>query len=203
MKVATNLTDTLFVLFGASGDLAWRLVVPALFDLFLDGHLPSRFQLLAVDLSDKNDAEVAQRFHKGISENSRRGEPAEDTWQAFAVMIRHIKLNVTSNEDFQKLAGMLAETEQQWASQAVRIFYLATPSTPLSLFAPYISINSYFAHAINGLQKHQHLNRRPGPHRRGPVPLSDRAGYKGNGHRPGRPRDPGRPAPGHRRSGGD
>jgi len=133
MKVATNLTDTLFVLFGASGDLAWRLVVPALFDLFLDGHLPARFQLLAVDRSDKNDAEVAQRFHKGISENSRRGEPAEDTWQAFAVMIRHIKLNVTSNEDFQKLAGMLAETEQQWAIQAVRIFYLATPST---LFEP-------------------------------------------------------------------
>ena len=133
MKFTTNLNDTLFVLFGASGDLAWRLVVPALFDLFLDGYLPARFQLLAVDRSDKNDAEVALHFLKGITENSRRGTPADAKWQTFAAKIRHLKLNVTSSEDFQTLAGMLTETEQQWASQAIRIFYLATPST---LFEP-------------------------------------------------------------------
>jgi glucose-6-phosphate 1-dehydrogenase len=133
MKAITPLNDTLFVLFGASGDLAWRLVVPALFDLFLDGYLPAKFQLLAVDRSDKSEADVALHFLKGISLNSRRGAPTDDKWQIFAGMIRHLKLNITSEEDFQKLSDMLLTTEKEWVSRATRIFYLATPS---SLFEP-------------------------------------------------------------------
>ena len=45
--------NTLFTLFGASGDLSQRLILPALFNLFLDGLLPNRFRLLAVDRSDR------------------------------------------------------------------------------------------------------------------------------------------------------
>lgn len=136
MKVATNVSDTQFVLFGASGDLAWRLVVPALFDLFLDGHLPDKFQFFAVDRSDKNDADTALHYLKGITENSRRGQPEPAAWQKFAALIRHIKLNVTSPEDFQLLAASLDATDKAWQSLSVRIFYLATP--PL-LFEPIAS----------------------------------------------------------------
>jgi glucose-6-phosphate 1-dehydrogenase len=59
MKTTPNLQDTLFVLFGAGGDLSWRLIVPALFNLFLDGHLPERFLLLGVDRADVDDAALA------------------------------------------------------------------------------------------------------------------------------------------------
>jgi len=50
----TNKPDTStpiiqFVLFGALGDLAWRLVVPALFNLFVDRRLPKKFHLIGVD----------------------------------------------------------------------------------------------------------------------------------------------------------
>lgn len=129
MKTSAVLNDTQFVLFGASGDLAWRLVVPALFDLFLDGHLPANFLLFAVDRTDRSDADTALHYLSGIAENSRRGQPAQDKWQAFAKLIRHVTLDVTSADDFQKLSRMLIAAETAWASQSVRIFYLATPPT--------------------------------------------------------------------------
>lgn len=129
MKTATDPSDTLFVLFGASGDLAWRMVVPALFNLFLDQHLPKRFQLLAVDRSDSGDVALAERYRKGVTEYSRRGEPPPDAWQAFSGVIRHIKFDVAAPEDFTTLGKALETCEAEWGVKAVRIFYLATPSS--------------------------------------------------------------------------
>lgn len=133
MQAAQCLSATQFVLFGSSGDLSWRLVVPALFNLFLDGHLPTRFLLLAVDRSDKSEDEIALHYHQGITENSRRGAPPEDAWQSFSGMIRHVKLNVADQEDFQKLALTLNTIDTAWDCKAERVFYLATPP---SLFEP-------------------------------------------------------------------
>lgn len=133
MKLTTNAADTLFVLFGASGDLSWRLVVPALFNLYLDGHLPRRFQLLAVDRLDSSDSEIAGHLQKGATENSRRGAPKPDDWNAFAAMIRYIKVDVTGADGFNMLAKALDTQEAQWGGKADRVFYLATPP---ALFRP-------------------------------------------------------------------
>lgn len=127
MKAATALNDTLFVLFGASGDLSWRMVVPALFNLFLDRHLPERFQLLALDRSDTSDAALAEHYLKGVIKNSRRGAPPPEAWQAFAGMIRHIRIDVSAPEDFSKLGKALEAYETEWDGKAERVFYLATP----------------------------------------------------------------------------
>ncbi len=133
MKTTTTPNDTLFILFGAEGDLSWRLVVPALFNLFLDGHLPERFQLIAVDHADTDDAALATHYLKGITQNSRKGAPQPEEWQAFSRLIRYIKADVTHPEDFRMLARTLEARETEWNGDAERIFYLATPPT---LFEP-------------------------------------------------------------------
>ena len=131
--IKTTLNETQFILFGSSGDLAWRLVVPALFNLFLDGHLPERFRLLAVDRSNKSDADVALHLYQGISAHSRRGMPTDAAWQTFSGMIRHIRIDISQPEDFKKLAQTLDTCDEEWQCQAERVFYLAMPPT---LFAP-------------------------------------------------------------------
>ena len=133
MKAMTAPSDTLFTLFGAGGDLSWRLVVPALFNLFLDGHLPVRFKLLAVDRSDIDSAGLAERYYQGITQHSRRGEPPAEAWQAFSCMLHSIKLDATNPEGFQQLAKALDAHEAEWGGKAGRVFYLATPP---SLFEP-------------------------------------------------------------------
>ena len=74
---ATSVSDTLFILFGAAGDLSWRLVVPAIFNLYLDGHLPQRFKLLAVDRTESVLPTSRRTFTKALrkihdAENHRR-----------------------------------------------------------------------------------------------------------------------------------
>ena len=127
MKSTTAPNDTLFVLFGAGGDLSWRLVVPALFNLFLDGHLPKHFQLIAADRSDSNDAAIAEHYHQGITQNSRRGPPAPAAWQAFASLVHYTKIDATDPQSFKQLAAVLDARAAAWEGQAERVFYLATP----------------------------------------------------------------------------
>ncbi|MGE5758348.1 MAG: glucose-6-phosphate dehydrogenase [Sideroxydans sp.] len=127
MKTSTVPSDTLFVLFGAGGDLSWRMVVPALFNLFLDGHLPQQFLLLAIDRSGKDDATLAEHYYKGITGHSRRGEPTAEAWQAFTSMIRCVKLDAADPEGYETLAKALDEQEAKWGSKSNRVFYLATP----------------------------------------------------------------------------
>ncbi len=130
---ATFVSDTLFILFGAAGDLSWRLVVPALFNLYLDGHLPQRFKLLAVDRTESSDADLAAHFYKGITENSRRGEPPPDAWNNFASLIRSIRVDANNHSDYPALAQALERYDAEWDGKAERVFYLATPP---SLFEP-------------------------------------------------------------------
>ncbi|ADE10636.1 glucose-6-phosphate dehydrogenase [Sideroxydans lithotrophicus] len=135
MKTTTIPNDTLFVLFGAEGDLSWRLVIPALFNLFLDGHLPQRFHLIAVDRADTDAAALAAHYLKGVTENSRKGAPQPEEWKGFAGSIRYIKADATKLEGFKILADTLDAQEAEWASKAERVFYLATPPSLFELIA--------------------------------------------------------------------
>ena len=76
-------TSALFVLFGGEGDLASRLIVPALFNLHLDGQLPKGFVLLGIDRQEIDDAGFAEHLRKGVSEHARQGTPGTDPWNEF------------------------------------------------------------------------------------------------------------------------
>ena len=67
MRTTTDLHETQFVLFGACGDLSWRLIVPALFDLFMKGDLPGRFVLTGVDREDIDADALAKHYLQGVA----------------------------------------------------------------------------------------------------------------------------------------
>ena len=77
-------TPVIFVLFGGTGDLSQRLILPALFNLFLDRQLPPVFTLLAVDRKELSIEELAEHYRQGVSDYSRRGTPEDEPWRDFA-----------------------------------------------------------------------------------------------------------------------
>ncbi|NNM83484.1 MAG: glucose-6-phosphate dehydrogenase, partial [Burkholderiales bacterium] len=103
--------STIFVLFGAGGDLSCRLIVPALYNLHLDGHLPANFLLLAVDRFEGNES---PDYRDCIARHSRRGAPLDDPWAAFCSRIRSLSVDITNPESFGKISEMLAERERAW-----------------------------------------------------------------------------------------
>ena len=130
MEIQTPHPDTRFVLFGADGALSRRLIVPALFNLYLDGQLPPRFRLLGIDRQDSDATALAESFRQGIVDFSRRGAAAADAWTRFAAMIDYQRMDLTDPAAYTALDKRLSAAA---AATAQHIFYMATPP---SLFAP-------------------------------------------------------------------
>lgn len=127
MKTRTDFRETQFVLFGAGGDLSWRLIIPALFDLFVNGRLPKRFVLVCLGRADTTSDALASRYLEGVTLHSRSGKPAEEAWQRFAGMIRYIRSDISDPASFEHLKESLASCDQGWNCMTDKVFYLATP----------------------------------------------------------------------------
>jgi len=114
-----------FVLLGAGGDLAWRLVVPALYDLYRDGHLPPRFALLGVDQKPGTARSLAARLHDGVAENSRHGIGQDTDWAKFAESMDYVSAGI--DQAGALLAPRLATLERDWGEKPQLVLYLALP----------------------------------------------------------------------------
>ena len=134
------------VIFGASGDLARRKLVPALFRLFLKGRLPSGVQVLGVSRTRFSDQQWAGHLREHLPGELSPEEQA--AWDRFAQILHYQPGDLTRQEDFHRLGERLEQLQQGRPAQ--RVFYLAT--------APH-----YFGQAIEGLIS-AGLNRaEPGP----------------------------------------
>jgi glucose-6-phosphate 1-dehydrogenase len=121
-----NLPPSLaFCLLGAEGDLAWRLVVPALYDLYRAGGLPPRFALLGIDRKPDTPAGLVARYRDGIARFSRLGLGEEAGWRGFANAIDYVETDLESVGD--RVAPRLARLTQDWNAPPLAVFYLAIP----------------------------------------------------------------------------
>ena len=75
---------TIIVIFGGTGDLTWRMLIPSLFDLHRDGRMPKKFAIIAVGRSPHSDLKLRQRFLAGVKRFSRKGKVKSTDWNAFA-----------------------------------------------------------------------------------------------------------------------
>jgi glucose-6-phosphate 1-dehydrogenase len=120
------------VIFGGSGDLARRRLIPALYNLLLDGLLPSNYVVLGLGRTPMSDEEFRAAVRDGVVKHSRQAL-IEDTWDVFA---RHIFYLAGENDDPQtyvRLKARAEELERTFQLPGNRIFYL---SIPPSSFTP-------------------------------------------------------------------
>jgi glucose-6-phosphate 1-dehydrogenase len=129
MATNTRSEPTAIVIFGAAGDLTWRKLVPALYNLFVDKWLPGQFAVVGVDRKTMSDAEFRQRLREGVDTFSRRGHTDDATWDDFATRLASISGDFSDRATFAALADQLASLDKAWNAQAKHIFYLALPPT--------------------------------------------------------------------------
>ena len=120
---------TAFVIFGGGGDLAWRKLVPALYNLWLDGNLAEPFRVIGVDLKEMDEAGFVQHLREGVDRFSRRGKAKEEEWQRFAGHLAYRRADFADEAAFASLGEELTGLDRSWETSAVRVFYLATPPT--------------------------------------------------------------------------
>ena len=112
------------VLFGATGDLAARKLLPAVYDLLADGRLPERFRLLAVVRGTHDDASFRAHAREAIDAHARR-DLDERLWGALEPRIDVVAGDYGSSELFDALAARLDAGDRADGAPSQRLFYLA------------------------------------------------------------------------------
>jgi glucose-6-phosphate 1-dehydrogenase len=118
---------TIIVIFGASGDLAQRKLVPALYDLYLDEWLPEQFAVIGVSRTEMQDEQFREHLRSGVDRFSRRCKSTDPDWAAFAPHLTYVTADPTLPGTHNILCERLRSQEGEWSVQASHVFYLATP----------------------------------------------------------------------------
>jgi glucose-6-phosphate 1-dehydrogenase len=107
-EAITPIEACTLVIFGGSGDLARRRLIPAVYTLLLDGLLPDKYAVIGLGRKPMTDAEFRNLVREGVIAHSRQAL-VEDTWQAFE---RHLFYIQGENEDAQTYSALRAKAEQ-------------------------------------------------------------------------------------------
>ena len=123
---------TVVVIFGASGDLTARKLIPAVFNLSYDNLLPADFYLVGYGRKPIPDEEFRKLAADAIKEFSRR-ELNEGVWGRIASNTSYVAGGYDEPAAFDRLAQHIAEIEKKIGREVQALFYI---STPPSVFAP-------------------------------------------------------------------
>jgi glucose-6-phosphate 1-dehydrogenase len=118
---------TVFIIFGAGGDLTRRKLVPSLFSLFLARHLPEQFQMFGVDHGSFDDGKFRSLLKEGVEQFSRPGKAEAEAWDNFAQTLSYLEGDFTDPKMGEDLEKRLEDLDQKWGTKSTRIFYFATP----------------------------------------------------------------------------
>ncbi|MFQ5901659.1 MAG: glucose-6-phosphate dehydrogenase [Thermodesulfobacteriota bacterium] len=114
------------VIFGASGDLTKRKLIPSLYSLYKKGLLPERFFILGAARTKKENDLYRKEIREWI--NNTEGEGFNDAcWQEFSRRLYYQSSEYGNTESFKDLSKTLSRLEGNHNTKSNRLFYLATP----------------------------------------------------------------------------
>jgi glucose-6-phosphate 1-dehydrogenase len=116
---------TTLVIFGATGDLAHRKLLPALYNLAHEGALPERFELVGVARSDNSHEDFRSMARESIERFSRR-KPDPDVLTGLLANVRYVPGSFDDDNVYRELGRVLHEFDEQAAQAMNRVFYLST-----------------------------------------------------------------------------
>jgi glucose-6-phosphate 1-dehydrogenase len=113
------------VIFGGTGDLAKRKLLPAIYNLAHEGALPERFNLIACSRSDNSHEDYAEIARDAIKQFSRR-EPDETVLNALLEHVKYIPGTFDDASVYEKLSKQLDAFDEEAGQELNRAFYLST-----------------------------------------------------------------------------
>jgi glucose-6-phosphate 1-dehydrogenase len=115
------------VIFGATGDLTHRKLLPALYNLALEHPLPAGFSVVGFARRPYDDETFRKQAFDSINEYSRQKPINTQVWESFASGIRYLQSDFHDPAGYEKLAALLNKLDQERGTSGNRIFYLSTP----------------------------------------------------------------------------
>ncbi|HZF64618.1 MAG TPA: glucose-6-phosphate dehydrogenase [Chitinophagaceae bacterium] len=124
MARATNIA-TIFYIFGGSGDLTHRKLIPALYNLYIDGHLPKEFLIIGLGRTTYSNTSYRNYLKEGIIQHSRRKDDLKSNWPEFSKHIEYSQQDVTQQKTYRSLTARIKKQKTTWGSDVAVIYYLS------------------------------------------------------------------------------
>ncbi len=143
LRLAGTPEPSTLVIFGGSGDLTSRKLLPALYNLALQRLLPATFAVVSAARKPQTDDGFRKELRDAVAQHSRTKPINEDVWRSFA---EHLHFIATPNDaSYDDLRKALEKFDSDIGMQANRLFYLATPPPT---YAPIVK--AIGAHGLRG-----------------------------------------------------
>jgi len=130
---------TIFFIFGGTGDLTSRKLVPALFNLFLDGWMPKHFAIVAMGRTAYTDDKFREELLKDINQFSRTKNTPKEKWDAFAKQVSFQVSDIKQESTYIEQGERIAKFAQEAGVEPNVIYYLAVAPRFFSTIAENIS----------------------------------------------------------------
>jgi len=112
------------VIFGATGDLTHRKLIPALYNLAAEGALPPAINIIGFARREKTTEEFRAELEVSARKFSRT-PVSDDLWKSFAASIIYHQSSFDDLEGYKSLARVMEEADQQHGTRGNRLYYLA------------------------------------------------------------------------------
>ncbi|HLL78260.1 MAG TPA: glucose-6-phosphate dehydrogenase [Ktedonobacteraceae bacterium] len=127
IRIKNSPEPCVMVIFGATGDLTHRKLLPALYNLALELPLPAGFSVVGFARRPYTDEEFRDQAMESINQYSRQKPVNPQVWESFASGIRYLQSNFHDPSGYEKLGAMLNAIDAERGTGGNRIFYLSTP----------------------------------------------------------------------------
>lgn len=127
MRINTPPQPCTMVIFGATGDLTQRKLMPALYNLALQNRLPAEFSIVGFAHREKDHEQFRREMRSGVETYSRSRQVNQMLWQRFSQGIFYHRGEFDNLDGYKDLSKYLDELDSSRKVCCNRIYYLATP----------------------------------------------------------------------------
>jgi glucose-6-phosphate 1-dehydrogenase len=127
IRIKPSLEPCVMVIFGATGDLTHRKLLPALYNLALEQPLPAGFSVVGFARRPYSDEEFRQQALESIHAYSRQKPVNPQVWESFASGLFYLQSSFDDPAGYERLNNKLNHLDQERGTSGNRIFYLSTP----------------------------------------------------------------------------
>ena len=125
----------ILVIFGASGDLTKRLLMPAFYNLACDGLLPEQFAIVGIAMDEFTTEVFRDKMSTDIKQFSTRKEFDAKTWDWLCSRLNYMPGKFDDDAAFARLAELVRKLDQQYQARGNVLFYMATPPSVFGLIS--------------------------------------------------------------------
>ncbi|MEQ8581604.1 MAG: glucose-6-phosphate dehydrogenase [Marinoscillum sp.] len=131
-----NNDNQILVIFGASGDLTARKLIPAIYNLYKKKYLPEKYAIVGVGRSAYDNDTFRK---KAVFENEHLKKKGDESLDEFAQLVHYHSMDTSDAEDYKKLADRLYSIDGYHGTNCNAIFYLSVPPSLYSVIPKHLA----------------------------------------------------------------